>query len=382
MKKFEVVQNIPSPYRVHLFREMHKQLKEMKIGFHVNFMSDMSRGHDERPLSWRNPKIDFPHTYWNDFGYKNYHWNPGLVAFLKSEKPDYLLVGSSFDTFTSLAVRMFGSANIKCAWSEGNTKTPGQLSGLKGWVKRFVFSGYDYVAVPGVDAARYIGLHQGCTKKRMPKPIFLPNLVDENRFCSQRKSDEKVQSIRDSLGIDSSVRVCLTPARLEPVKGLAEFISLLTPEMLNGWLIVIVGEGSLKNLLLKQIRDRHISSYVKILDFVPYKDMPNFYLASDLFILPSLYDPNPLSVVEALHSGLPIALSDQAGNVEEAVEDRINGWVLPVHDREKFQGVLKDVFTSSKSRLTEMGLVSCSRKARYWQTKSAVSNFLAELINN
>ena len=55
--------------------------------------------------------------------------------------------------------------------------------------------------------------------------------------------------------------------------------------------------------------------------------MPKYYAASDLFLLPSIHDPNPLSVVEALHSGLAVAISDRCGNVEEGVMDGDNGFV-------------------------------------------------------
>ena len=129
MKSFHVIQNIPSPYRLHLFNEMWKQLQELGIEFHVHFMSDMSRGHDERPLSWRNPKIDFPHTYWRDFGFKYYHYNPGMLRYLKRIKPAYLLIGSTFDTFTGLLASQGFKSSVKCAWSEGNTKTTGKMDG-------------------------------------------------------------------------------------------------------------------------------------------------------------------------------------------------------------------------------------------------------------
>ena len=43
-RRFEIVHNIASPYRLHMFGEMRRQLAERGIDFHVNFMSDMSRG--------------------------------------------------------------------------------------------------------------------------------------------------------------------------------------------------------------------------------------------------------------------------------------------------------------------------------------------------
>jgi len=382
MKRFEVVQNIPSPYRLHLFNEIWRQLSLKGVEFHVNFMSDMSRGHEERPLAWRNPIIDFPHMYWRDWGVGRYHFNPGMVRYLMALRPDYLLVGSTFDTFTSLSVSAFCKSGVRCAWSEGNTKTTGEMGGLKGWIKRAVFAQYQLVGVPGSDAAGYIGLHQRLTGKKMPKPIYLPNLVDETRFRPRDKWDRnEIAAIRKTMGADENTRVCITPARLEPVKGLVEWLSLMTPEMVSGWKLIIMGQGSLHDRLVWLAKERGLAENVKILDFVRYADMPKYYAASDLMLLPSIYDPNPLTVVEALHSGLPIALSDRAGNVEEAVSPGANGWILPVGDQEAYAYTLREVFATGIEMLRMFGKYSLEHNSKFWTTKDAVARFLDRLIS-
>ena len=378
MRSFHVIQNIPSPYRLHLFTEMYRQLSNAGVQFHVHFMSDMSRGHDERPLSWRNPKIDFPHTYWRDYGFKHYHFNPGLIHHLRKVRPDFLLVGCPFDTFTSILAAWMCPAGVRCTWSEGNTKTPGVMTGFKGWLKRAVFSKYEYVGVPGSDAAKYIALHQAYTKLSMPKPLMLPNLIDETRFRPRDKwNRDEIESIRDGLGVKPHELLAITPARLDHSKGLIEYLSLLTPEMINVWRIVIFGQGVLKEALLKLIRERGIDGRVTIKDYVAYSEMPKYYAASDLFVLPSNSDPNPLSVIEALHSGLPVVVSEKTGNVEEAVSEGKNGWVLPVSDKNRYAQVLKDVFSSSPESLRGKGRYSYLENARFWSTSESVNNFLA-----
>ncbi len=129
-KRFEIVHNIASPYRVHLFGEMHRQLTERGIDFHVHFMSDMSRGYDDRPKSWRNPQMDFPYTYWRDWGYSHYAFNPGIIWHLFRHRPDWLLVGSCYDTFTGIFSSLLCPARqAKICWLEGNTKSPNKLRG-------------------------------------------------------------------------------------------------------------------------------------------------------------------------------------------------------------------------------------------------------------
>ena len=107
--------------------------------------------------------------------------------------------------------------------------------------------------------------------------------------------------------------------------------------------------------------------------------MPKYYASADLFVLPSRHDPNPLSVVEALHSGLPVAVSEMAGNVEEAVAENRNGWVLPVNDSLLFAAKLKDIFNTPIERLQKMGVVSHKENATFWNTRASVSRFLDAL---
>ncbi len=140
-----------------------------------------------------------------------------------------------------------------------------------------------------------------------------------------------------------------------------------------------MGQGPLKDSLLQIARERGFAEKVRMLDYVPYDEMPKYYAAADLMLLPSLYDPNPLSVVEALHSGLAVALSDQLGNVEEGVTDGRNGWVLPVHDEVKYKAVLRKVFGATAEELQEKGRYSKSENATFWNTKKAISEFLDRL---
>lgn len=386
MKKFWVVHNIPSPYRLHIFNALWKECMKRGLDFHVHFMSDMSRGYDERPVSWRNPKMDFPHTYWRDWGWGQRHVNPGLLWHLRKHQPDYLLAGSPFDTLTGMfAGRM--TNGVTCTWCEGNARRPGRLDGLLGRIKRFALVGFDFVAVPGVQGRRYVELHSARTDRKMPICITLPNLIDETLFNAQdtemqcgNNNDEAACKWRRKFGCLSHTKLCIVPSRFDPVKGVIEFLRCLNTEMLNDWKIVIAGDGPLRSEGERIIRERGLAGRVVINGFVSYNEMPALYAAADLMLLPSLQDQNPLAVVEALHSGLPIAESDQAGNVDEAVTEGKNGWVLPVKDKKMFSAVLADVFSTPLERLREMGKWSKFNNAQYWNTGRAIKGFMDELL--
>jgi glycosyltransferase involved in cell wall biosynthesis len=181
------------------------------------------------------------------------------------------------------------------------------------------------------------------------------------------------------MGANDNDKICLVPARLSPVKGIVPFICALNASWLRGWRIIIIGQGELREEIQRIALNKGVGDKLMLMDYVPYEEMPLFYAAADLFLLPSLYDPNPLSVPEALHSGLPVALSDQAGNVEEGVEDGVNGWRLPVNDRLAFARVLESVFDSNIFELRKKGGASLKCNSQFWSTDTSIERFLSDI---
>lgn len=65
----------------------------------------------------------------------------------------------------------------------------------------------------------------------------------------------------------------------------------------------------------------------KVLFAEPIRENWKYYSASDVFLLPTLYEPFGLSILEAMASGLPVLVSQGAG-AAELVEEEVNGLLL------------------------------------------------------
>ena len=375
MSRFEAVLNIPSPYRIHLLRVLDAELRARGVHLHVHFMA---KGHAERPASWRNPQIPFAHTYWPDYGPGSYHWNPGLVLNLMRSGPcDYLMTGTAWSTVTGIVLSLLCPRRTGILWAEGNTKTPGRLDGLLGWFKRLILRQYTFAAVPGSEGAAYIGLHQQRTHRKLPAAVMLPNLVDETQFRPRASwPQDDVQGIRSRFQVSANERLALSPARLEPAKGFLEFIQHIPPHSLERWKWLIVGEGSLKEEIEKVLRVRGLFDRVSIVSYVPYAQMPLLYAAADLFILPSTYDPNPLSVIEALHSGVPLLLSKQVGNFPEALVERETGWGFSPFVPAEIERACAAAFSSPSELLERYGHAAKQRAEVIWASTPAIRRFL------
>lgn len=72
----------------------------------------------------------------------------------------------------------------------------------------------------------------------------------------------------------------------------------------------------------------------------PQKDVVPCYAAADVFILPTLYDPFPNVVLEALACGLPVITSVKSG-AAEVITDYGNGFVCDAYDLERLQDAMQ-----------------------------------------
>ncbi|CAH0345467.1 glycosyltransferase family 4 protein [Bacillus sp. CECT 9360] len=125
---------------------------------------------------------------------------------------------------------------------------------------------------------------------------------------------------------DKKVIVC--PARLVPVKGqqyLLDALARLKQER-SDWICWIIGDGELRRSLEQQAQKLNLNEEVIFLG--NREDVPSLLKQADIFVLPSLQDNQPFSVMEAQLAAKPVVVSD-AGGIPEMVEHGKTGLIVP-----------------------------------------------------
>ena len=97
---------------------------------------------------------------------------------------------------------------------------------------------------------------------------------------------------------------------------------------------------------------------------------------SHIFVLPSLHDNNPLTVVEGLFSGNVMLLSDGVGNYPAA--DRDNGMVIPAHSANELKRGLSGILAMSRAELLRMATLSLEI-APDFSVERSVNGFLTAI---
>ena len=110
---------------------------------------------------------------------------------------------------------------------------------------------------------------------------------------------------------------------------LTEAFALLCRDLPEATLSVagcIAPEEVVKSSFTADVRDR-----VHVIPFVKRPDMPALYAAHDVFVFPSLVEGMPLTLLEAMATGMAVVTSESPGMVE-VVEDEFNGLLVQPAD--------------------------------------------------
>jgi glycosyltransferase involved in cell wall biosynthesis len=121
--------------------------------------------------------------------------------------------------------------------------------------------------------------------------------------------------------------VVLTPARLHPQKGHTYLLqaAALVPDAT----FVLAGDGPLRPAL--EAEARHLGIAGRCVFLGERRDVPALLAAADLFVLPSLFEGLPVSVLEAMAAERPV-VGTAIGGTDEAVESEATGLLVPPRD--------------------------------------------------
>ena len=142
--------------------------------------------------------------------------------------------------------------------------------------------------------------------------------------------DVNTAKLRQSLDISDDKLVVGNVANLRSPKGhqyLVEAAAQICKDIPNVEFLLIgeEGKGNLKEQLEDQIADLRLEENVKLLGF--RRDVKQLLRIMDVFVLPSLSEGLPLSVVEAMAASLPVVATD-VGGLKEIVSDGETGYLV------------------------------------------------------
>lgn len=177
----------------------------------------------------------------------------------------------------------------------------------------------------------------------------IPCGVDFSKF----KPEDK-KKCRKKLSLPLNGNILLFVGNLYPVKGLTYLLDSLSEVLKknNDFTLFLVGEGFLKNKLIKKAERLGIKEHVHFAGRQPPSEIPLWMNACDVFILPSKSEGTPLVVLEAIACGKPI-IATGVGGIPEFVSEK-NGILVEPKNVAQLRDAILQLVGDEKMR-TEFG---------------------------
>ncbi|MBI2022977.1 glycosyltransferase [Candidatus Giovannonibacteria bacterium] len=192
------------------------------------------------------------------------------------------------------------------------------------------------------------------------KFVLIPLGVPPNSIKFLTKRDAK-KALKDKLPLQGRTAPMLvgTIAELTKNKGLehlVEAVSKVKFKLLNassegsnpkkdGFQCLIIGDGEDREKILKQIEAMGLSSDVHLAGFIP--EAAKYLKAFDIFVLPSLKEGLPYTLLETMHAGVPI-ISTPVGGIRDLID--VNGILVHPKNSNELAEALQGLIQNEDSR--------------------------------
>lgn len=159
-------------------------------------------------------------------------------------------------------------------------------------------------------------------------------------------------------------RNLIAAGRLIPLKGfdlLVEAFQRIAGRHAD-WGLTILGEGSMRSQLERQIEKAGLTGQVHLPGLVP--DPHAWFAAADLFVLSSLHEGLPCALCEAMACGLPAVSFDCESGPADVIRDGVNGVLVPAGNANSLADALDCLMTDTPAR-ERMGLRAVEVQERF-----------------
>ncbi len=160
------------------------------------------------------------------------------------------------------------------------------------------------------------------------------NGVDLSHY-DRKQWKTQAQILRQQLGINNDEKVLLYVGRITPGKGIAEAAQAFNQAHVTNSRLVVVGNVT-GGLFHEPAYSQQLTQAAKqsrgcihLMGNVPQAELPAYYAAADVVIVPSLGNEGlPKVITEALAMQCPCIVTRRGGALE-LIEAGWNGWVVP-----------------------------------------------------
>jgi len=189
--------------------------------------------------------------------------------------------------------------------------------------------------------------------------VVIPNYVDTDAFKPSETTGKEKNRI-------------IFVGRLDKEKNLVNLIDAVKTLDVE---LVLIGEGPYEEILKTKVESERIGN-VSFLGVIPNERLPLELNRSEIFVLVSIYEGNPKTLLEAMACGLPVIGTDVRG-IKEVINHKKNGYLCDT-SAESMKEAIMNVLESDELR-GRMGRYARETIVEHYSVKSLATKELSLL---
>jgi len=206
----------------------------------------------------------------------------------------------------------------------------------------------------------------------------IPNGIDPSIFTNL----EGVEDVRSRFA-DRNEKLVLYVGRLVVEKGVQVLLDAI-PKVLQKLdaKFVIAGDGYLRSELVKRVAESGLASKVHITGYLDTNTIRRLFLAADVCVIPSLYEPFGIVALEAMAAGCPVVASDTGGLSEIIEHEKTGVKVYPNNPDSLAWGILRVLESKDLAEYLKKNMREKVEREYRWSTiAQTTKSVYGEVLN-
>jgi glycosyltransferase involved in cell wall biosynthesis len=191
-------------------------------------------------------------------------------------------------------------------------------------------------------------LKKNLVKKEWMNPASITTIyngIDGDAFSNEFDRGE----IARELNISPASKIIGIVARLQGIKNHKCLIRAMqkVSKRFPDAILLIIGDGSLRGELMELVSSEDLQDNIHFLG--TRNDIPRLLSMLDIFVLCSLSEGLPLTILEAMAAGKPIVATG-VGGIPEVIQDGADGIIIPSDDPDGLADAISELLRDDGKR--------------------------------
>ena len=319
-------------------------------------LSEVSK-HFDLLVYYKIKKVSSHPWIFTSTGYNFKYIDQNFFDALKSIKDSNIIIVSGWSFWQHIIIMLIPFKLVKkIYWTDTPDLDKKAWSGLKGYGRKLlvkiVFKVFDQVwstGKPGCEAL----IKLGCNKNKIKSFPFFLDLSGYNNINEEKYNEAINFRLKHTRPNTDIIFLCM--GQLISSKRYYDAIKALKYTDNKHALLWLAGTGPQEKELKQLAKSLKIENQVMFLGWLQRSDVELSYIASDVFIHPSQFDPFPTVVLDAMTWGKPVIATEESGSAKDRVVNGSSGFLYPSGEIDKLITHMQ-FFIQNKDAIKAFGL--------------------------